>query len=151
MDLDNPSETVARIPGIVAIDAKSILDTLTSANQPLQLSEKRTALELVAYMKNTELNHTQTRWVHGGANLADGLTKSGANQMLRDFLITCRWSLVHDEAHMSNRKRKTSGIQTLENRKDLAELAENQLRKTWPSMFPSSNDECETENESDYG
>ena len=48
LDLDNPSETVARIPGIVAIDAKSIYDTLTSANQPLQLSEKRPALELMA-------------------------------------------------------------------------------------------------------
>ena len=63
-------EIVKTVPGIVIIDAKSIYDTLTSRNQPLQLQEERTALELLACLKNTLKNGTETRWVHGGANFA---------------------------------------------------------------------------------
>ena len=59
-DLNNVDEIISEIPGTVVIDAKSIYDTLTSANQPLQLQEKRTALELLAF-KNTEANQTETR------------------------------------------------------------------------------------------
>ena len=75
LNLDAPDETIRSVPGVVVIDAKSIYDTLTSQNQPLQLQEKRTAIELLAHLRNTEENGTQTRWVHGGANLADSLTK----------------------------------------------------------------------------
>ena len=60
-------------------------DVLISDNQPTQLAEKRTALELLAYLRNTE-NNTETRWVHGEANLADGLTKIGRHPMQREFL-----------------------------------------------------------------
>ena len=86
VNLSTPEKVLENVPGTVIIDAKCIYDALTSQNQPLQLAEKRTALELLAYLKNTELNHTETRWVHGGANLADGLTKLGIHPMLREIL-----------------------------------------------------------------
>ena len=94
VDLNNIDQELHRIPGHVVIDAKSIYDALTSQNQPTQLSEKRTALELIAYLRNTEPNGTITQWVHGGASLADGLTKLGQHPMLREFLTTHTWSLV---------------------------------------------------------
>ena len=62
VDLNHVNECLQEIPGTVIIDAKSIYDALTSQNQPTQLSEKRTALELLAYLRNTEANGTQTRW-----------------------------------------------------------------------------------------
>ena len=70
-------EALQDFPGNVTIDAKAIYDVLISDNQPIQLAEKRTALELFAYLRNTENNSTETRWAHGEANLADGLTKIG--------------------------------------------------------------------------
>ena len=56
---------VKRTPGVVVIDAKSIYVTIDARNHPVNISEKRTALELLAYLENTTLNGTETRWVHG--------------------------------------------------------------------------------------
>jgi hypothetical protein len=112
-DLNNVDEIISEIPGTVVIDAKSIYDTLTSANQPLQLQEKRTALELLAYLQNTEENGTETRWIHGGANLSDGLTKIGNHPMLKEFLETSTWALVQDPQGLSGKKRQNLGLDKL--------------------------------------
>ena len=96
VDLNQVDEALQDIPGTVIIDAKAIYDVLISDNQPIQLAEKRTALELLAHLRNTENNSTETRWVHGEANLADGLTKLGHHPMLREFLETSTWCFVHD-------------------------------------------------------
>ena len=92
-DLNNPDHCIKQVTGVAVIDAKSIYDTLNSQTQPLQLAEKRTALELLAYLQNTQRNGTITRWVHGGANLADALTKLGTTVMLWEFLKTSQWSI----------------------------------------------------------
>ena len=113
-NLEDPDETIRQVPGTIIIDAKSIYDTLVSQNQPLQLQEKRTALELLAYLKNTELNNTSTRWVHGEANLADALTKINASGMLREFMLTSEWLIVQDDKQRSAKKRKAQGIAKLE-------------------------------------
>ena len=113
VDLNYVDSILHEIPGTVVIDAKSIYDALTSQNQPTQLSEKRTALELIAYLRNTEANGTITRWVHGGANLADGLTKLGVHPMLREFLETSTWALVNDGSQLSGKRRKEQGLDKL--------------------------------------
>ena len=150
LDLNQTDNLVKEIPGTVIIDAKSIFDALTSQNQPLQLAEKRTALELLAYLKNTEANGTETRWVHGGANLADWLTKLGAHPMLREFLETPTWSLVHDPAQQAGKKRRAKGLDKLENKgeanatqneRTFRELAWEKLRGEWPDF-------CQSEDES---
>ena len=106
--VSDPDETVRQVPGIVLVDAKSIYDTLTSKNQPLQLSEKRTALEVLAYLRNTEANGTQTRWVHGESNLADGLTKLNASHILRDFMLTSTWSVSSPRRKFPEREETSS-------------------------------------------
>ena len=150
IDLNTPERVLKNIPGTAIIDAKSIYDTLTSQTQPLQLAEKRTALELLAYLKNTELNFTETRWVHGGANLADGLTKKGDHPMLREFLTTHQWSLVQDKSQMSGKKRSAKGISKLTNEANRAEsdralqwesfreCAWEKLRTAWPDFCRDS-------------
>ena len=139
VDLNHVNECLQEIPGTVIIDAKSIYDALTSQNQPTQLSETRTALELLAYLRNTEANGTQTRWVHGGANLADGLTKTGTHPMLIEFLETSTWALVHDVTQLSGKKRKSKGLDKLDSHDAVSHeqfdvLAWNTLRKMYPEF-----------------
>ena len=150
IDLNNVNEHIAKIPGTAVIDAKSIYDTLINANQPLQLQEKRTALELVAYLHNTEANNTETRWVHGGANVADGLTKIGHHPMLREFLESSTWALVQDPSGLSFKRRQTLGIDKLDNkaagqlltkeRENFADMAWEKLREVWPTLGQDSDD-----------
>ena len=153
VNLNTPEKVLENVPGTVIIDAKCIYDALTSQNQPLQLAEKRTALELLAYLKNTELNHTETRWVHGGANLADGLTKLGIHPMLREFLTTHTWSLVQDKDQRSGKKRQSQGIGKLVNEahkseelkaeewESFRECAWEKLRVAWPDFCRESDSE----------
>ena len=147
INLQEVDESVKLIPGTTIIDAKSIYDALTSQNQPLQLAEKRSALELLAYLKNTERNGTDTRWVHGGANLADGLTKLGAHPMLREFLETSSWSLVYDPAQQAGKKRAAKGLGKLENDQEVSftdrfeELAWKKLKEAWPEFCENSDED----------
>ena len=151
INLNEVDTTVSKVPGTVVIDAKSIYDSLTSMNQPLQLTEKRSALELLAYLRNTEANRTETCWVHGGANLADGLTKLGQHPMLREFLLSSTWSLVQDANQVAGKKRRAKGLDKLEN-----EGEANATRKTgsfhelaWQKLKDEHPEFCETESEED--
>jgi len=152
VDLDHPDETVKTVKGTVVIDAKSIYDTLVSENQPLQLQEKRTALELLAYLHNTEANGTQTRWVHGGANLADSFTKLNAANLIREFMLNSQWSVVQDKEQISGKKRKAQGLDKFDNntsRLDQEELAEfiefrtaakGRLTEIYPEWFEDADE-----------
>ena len=149
-NLDNPDETIASVPGTVIVDAKSIYDTLVSQNQPLQLQEQRTAIELLAYLHNTEANKTMTRWVHGEANLADALTKLNASKMLREFMTTSTWLIVQDEKQQSAKKRKALGLDKVENEKgedkptpQFRDYAVTRLKEIWPEWFIDSDDESD--------
>jgi hypothetical protein len=146
VDMQQIDNEVSKVPGTMVIDAKSIYDVLTSQNQPLQLQEKRTALELVAYLQNTSRNNTITRWVHGGANLADGLTKVGASQMLLDFLRTSTWTVVYDPSATAGRKRTAQGKERLESATDFAQMAWEKITEVHPDYarsVPSSDSEDE--------
>ena len=151
VDLNHIDEALQDIPGTVIIDAKAIYDVLISQNQPIQLAEKRTALELLAYLRNTENNLTETRWVHGEANLADGLTKIGHHPMLREFLETSTWCFVHDKEQLSGKKRKAKGLDPLKqeadaiSEDDFQKLAWKQLALAWPDFAHE-----ESENETYY-
>ena len=115
--LSNTDIHVASIPAVAVIDAKSIHDVLIAKQGVQQMTEKRTALELLSYMQNTKRNGTKTRWVHGEANLADGLTKDKANAeaILTKFLkMGQEWSLVDDPRFRSAKKRKAEGIERLQ-------------------------------------
>ena len=99
---------------------------------------------MLAYLKNTESNGTETKWVHGGANIADGLTKLGHHQMLRDFLETSTWCFVYDNSHTSAKKRKAKGINPLDPNADaeavdtFETLAWQQLALAFPEFCNSS-------------
>ena len=95
---------------------------------------------MIAYLRNTEANGTITQWVHGGANLADGLTKLGQHPMLREFLETHTWSLVTDCDKISGKKRQQQGLDKLSNRSidvrnsEFFIMSMNLLRKNFPDF-----------------
>ena len=96
-------------------------------------------------MKNTAANNTQTRWVHGGANLADGLAKLGAHPMLREFLETSTWCVVNDPKSISGKKRQAKGLKRLEGETEtpinytFEDLAWQKLAVYWPDYCAESN------------
>jgi hypothetical protein len=149
VDLIQVDEALQNISGTVIIDAKAIYDVLISDNQPIQLSEKRADLELLAYVRNAENNNTETRWVHGEANLADGLTKLGHHPMLREFLETSTWCFVHDSSQLSGKKRKAKGLDPLKQADVLSDddsfsaLAWKQLALAYPEFTQNDSEDDE--------
>jgi hypothetical protein len=59
--------------------------------------EKRTAIELLAYLHDTARDGTKTQWIHGETNLADSLTKDGAEKIILVFIEKSTWLIEHDE------------------------------------------------------
>ena len=114
IDLHHHDDYVRKVPGTAVIDAKAIYDALSGRNQTHNMAERRTALELLAYMKDTLRNGTQTRWVHGDANIADSMTKEGAEKVILEFMKTFRWKIVNDELERSAKKRKKENLDRLE-------------------------------------
>jgi hypothetical protein len=147
VNLERVDEHVKTVPGIAVIDAKSIYDTLTAKQQAQNMVEKRTALELLSYMVNTQRNGTLTRWVHGEANIADGLTKIGAQGTLVQSLRDMKWSIVDDPKCMSAKKRRSEGIERLasgkrETEEEAFEVLLTRFNKErWPSWNADDDEE----------
>ena len=115
--------------------------------------EKRTAIELLAYLQDTSRDGIKTRWVHGEANLADSLTKAGAEKVVLAFLQTGTWSVVEDNAQKSAKKRRKEGLTPLQQEaedemeeRDFNEMLYERLGKEFPEMFGDNNSE-DTESE----
>lgn len=114
VDLMHPDKEIQNIPGVLIADCKSIYDSINrSESSCLGMSEKRTAIEALAFKQTNASTHTPVRWVHSHAMLADGLTKvsSTAIRILRAFIRKPLWRLVFDENFMSARKRTMAGLE----------------------------------------
>ena len=57
-------------------------------------------------MEATSRNQTQTKWVHGEANIADALTKAGAERVILDFMTNFQWTIIQDELNRTAKRRK---------------------------------------------
>jgi len=132
------------------IHGKGIYDTATSTTQSLQLQEKPTAPELLAYLENIEANNTETRWVHGGTNLADGLTKVANHPTLKELLESSSRALVQGPTGRSGKKRQALGLDKLSktepiahfsNRENFRQPAWKKLKMVWPTFGCDSDSE----------
>ena len=104
-------------------------------------------------MQNTESNGTETRWVHGGANIADGLTKIATHPMLKEFLETSTWALVQDSKGLSGRRRKELGLDKLsddavaaflnQERENFQAMAWRKLKEAWPDFGHDSESDAD--------
>ena len=119
--LERSDEAVQALPAVLCIDARAIYDVLVNRRTTVSMVEKRTALELTGFMQKQQATGLQVRWVHGEANLADAMTKSGADLVLQRFFDAGQqWAIVFDTA-LSAKKRKQAGLAPLDATADFLE------------------------------
>ena len=131
-----------RCRGIILIDAKSIYDSMHGASGPLEMSEKRTCIEMMGIQESFEPEQVEVRWVHGEANLSNSLTKCTELEQIDSFCRAgSRWASVQDELMLSAKRRRQLGLRPLdENHAESFYLAWNYK---WPDMPKELDDEPE--------
>lgn len=112
-DLDPrmPEKVTSSIQSAVIIDAKSVYDAFYKGDvvsSAYSMKEKYAGLELLAVSENLRKQNTSLLWVSSEAQLADSLTKSAAQDMMRQFLQGGQlWVVKYDPGFVAaKRKRK---------------------------------------------
>ncbi|CAE7233152.1 GIP [Symbiodinium necroappetens] len=120
-DLRKAWETAAKVPGALVVDAKSVYDAASkgdTASSLFSMKEKYAALELMAVVESIGLMNTSLLWVSSEAQLADGLTKSQAQDYIRGFLQGLQmWTVKYDPDFVAAKKKKEKK-KRLEHRED---------------------------------
>ena len=71
------------------------------------MKEKYAALELMSVAENLRLQNTPLLWVSSDAQLADGLTKSSAQELIKTFLQQGQtWNVKFDPQFIAAKKKK---------------------------------------------
>ena len=60
-------------------------------------------------------NNVRVRWIHSEAQLGNALTKQGAKELELFYQMRGSWRIVNDPKMLSARKRRSDGLETLEN------------------------------------
>ena len=110
------SNDIARlVPACLIVDSKHVYDACRAEVISLITShDKRGALESMVLRESVAASSTNIRWVHGGAQLANPLTKPAQpSQLDRFFQKHNLWQIVDDPTFTSERKRIQQGISTL--------------------------------------
>ena len=110
VDLSDPATSVRQVPAAMIIDAKAVYDVLdrdTVLSATVGIKDKYSALELAALQQHISQQGTLVLWCDSDRQLADGLTKSSKQEVIKSFLITGTWRLRMDGAFISAKKRKS--------------------------------------------
>ena len=105
-------------------DCKSLYYAVTgSESSALGLSDKRAAIECMAFKQGVQECGAELRWVHSHAQVADGCTKIKyeAQKLLDVFMSRGYWTLIHDPEFESARKRGLKGLDILAEKPPLVE------------------------------
>ena len=85
--------------------------------------------------------------------MAGSLTKLNASTLIREFMLSSKWSAVQDESQTSGKKRKAQGLDEFQNKKEeeteelssnlvdygqFRTLAREKISTYWPEMFEES-------------
>jgi hypothetical protein len=109
---------------VLVTDCKSLYDAVTgSESRALGLSDKRAAIECMAFKEGLDAMNAVLRWVHSHAQVADGCTKIKfeAQKLLAYFMARGSWTLIHDPNFESARKRGAKGLDIFEYTKESEE------------------------------
>jgi len=102
-DTDKLITTVC--PACLVTDCKSLYDAVErSQSTGLQLSERRTSIEVLACRERLEATKMHVRWVNSDRQLADGLTKASAAWKLQNFQRKPVWKLIFDPNYTAAKK-----------------------------------------------
>ena len=90
-------------------------DSMHGASGPLEMSEKRTCIEMMGIQESLEPEQVEVRWVHGEANLSNSLTKSSELEQIDSFFRAgSRWAIVQDELMLSAKRQRQLGLRPLD-------------------------------------
>ena len=110
--LDEPAEAASKTPGVLVINAKALFDAAKNGDiqsSAFSMKEKYTALELLGLVQHMIEQKTELHWCNSDAQLADGLTKTSAQDRIKRFLVSGQmWNLKYDENFVSAKKIKKS-------------------------------------------
>ena len=131
LDLRDPSSAARKMRGVLVIDAKALYDSIQQGDLPsFQSKEKYTALEVLSLTQNLDQQGTVLRWCNSDMQLADGMTKIGAQDRMRRFLQQGQeWNVVYDPTFTAAKKLRSRAT---------PEPAEADLRDTsWLDILAS--------------
>jgi len=124
-DVRNVDASVNSVIGCLITDSRNVFDKLETEVMVLKGAEKRTDIELLSLKAAQNNNQVIIRWVHGEAQLSNGLTKANEyKELLLFYRMHHRWRIVEDDEKASARRRKTMGLAPLEVSKGNSELKE---------------------------
>ncbi len=117
VDVRDCNSTVNQVSGTLVTDSRNVFDKMETEVLSIRGAEKRTDIELIALKDSQLRNKVNIRWVHGEAQLANGLTKTKEFQQLNLFYkMQQKWRIVEDPERASARRRKSAGLSPLEDR-----------------------------------
>jgi hypothetical protein len=115
LKLSNLDEILSCLPASpIFTDCKSLYDALAiNMSSGLSLSEKRTALEVIAMQQKMQSNNSYVKWVNSERQLADGLTKVSASQQLAELQVRGTMKVVFDPEYTAAKKLKAQRKQSV--------------------------------------
>ena len=106
LDLASPTAAQLENQSALVVDAKALYDLLVKDELQTALgAEKRTAVEVLVTKQKLREAGATPRWVSSERQLADGLTKESATQLLADRLRTHKNRLTDDLSYEAARKK----------------------------------------------
>ena len=114
VDVRHPEKSVRRVGGVLITDSRNVYDKLNTEVLVVKGAEKRTNLELLSLKESQDTTNLVIRWVHSEAQLANSLTKGGSKELELFYRMNAAWRIVEDPNMQSARKRKTKGLEPLE-------------------------------------
>ena len=101
--------------GAVVMDTRGIFDAATRNVSSLHgLRSSRSGYELTISVCQALQVGTQFRWVHGGVQLGDSLTKWNSRKVLLQFFANGqRWTVIHDPKFEAGRKVRKKELERL--------------------------------------
>ena len=117
-DAKDPDSTVRKVPGCVISDSRNVFDKLQTEVVTIKGAERKANIELLSLKEAQLRTQVEVRWVHSEAQLANSLTKAGGGKEIELFYrMNGRWRIVEDELMRSARRRKTEGLEPLQQEK----------------------------------
>ena len=111
LDASDPNAAAAEVAAAMITDAKNLYDKIHRATVCIKGAEKRSDIEAISLRENLEWSNTPLLWVHGGAMIANSLTKPQEKQQMWQYVnYNFRYKIVYDEERRSEKSRKKQGL-----------------------------------------
>jgi len=118
LDLRKADDQIKSIcPNCLVTDCKSLYDAVVkSTSCGLNLSEKRTSIEVLACRERMQTLEIPLKWVNSDRQIADGLTKITASWKLQKFQQNPTVRLIYDPEFVAAKKIKAVNRQDVDSR-----------------------------------